>query len=155
MEKKSYKGPVRGTGRTRPAPAQPGTFKGVAAHVYRTSDGFLALRGRNAKANDQLLRLANAFDLWFHVADGPGAHVILRRDHPGRDVPRASLIEAAGLAALASFAAKAATAEVLVALVADVRRIKGAAAGKVAVSAVLETVRVRPAPELEKLRDTP
>lgn len=146
--------------RRRVKPARPDrtvqeSKPGVAAHRYRTSDGFLALRGRNAAANDQLLRLANAFDLWFHVADGPGAHVILRRDHPGREVPRRSLEEAAGLALLASYAARATAADVLVALVADVRRIKGAAAGRVSVAAVLETVRAVPAPELENLRETP
>jgi len=153
--KKTVQGPVRGGRLMRPDRFPPGPYAGVAAHRYRTSDGFLALRGRNAKANDQLLRLANAFDLWFHVADGPGAHVIVRRDHPGREVPRRSLLEAAGLAALASYAGQATTATVLVALVADVRRIRGAAAGRVAVTSVLETLRVRPAPELEKLRETP
>ena len=81
--------------------------------------------------------------------------MIVRRDHPGREVPRRSLLEAAGLAALASYAGQATTATVLVALVADVRRIRGAAAGRVAVTSVLETLRVRPAPELEKLRETP
>ena len=125
----------------------------MAAHVYRTSDGFLALRGKNAKANDQLLRLASPFDLWFHAADGPGAHVILRRDHPGREAPRASLEEAAGLAALASFAAGAGTADVWMARVADVRRIKGGPAGQVTVSRILETLRVAVDPALETLRE--
>jgi hypothetical protein len=154
-EKKALIGRERSAGRARPGSAPAGGAKGVAAHAYRTTDGFLALRGRNAKANDQLLRQANAFDLWFHVANGPGAHVILRRDHPGREVPRRSLLEAAGLAALASYAAKAGSAEVLVARVGDVRRIKGAAAGRVSVDAVLETVRAPVSPELEMLRETP
>ena len=146
-------------GRQRGAPACPAAgsaptgMAGVAAHAYRTSDGFLALRGRNAKANDQRLRLANPFDLWFHVADGPGAHVILRRDHPGREVPRKSLEEAAGLAALSSYAAASGSADVHVARVADVRRIKGASAGMVSVSAVLETVRAKADPALELLRE--
>lgn len=130
-----------------------GSLKGVAAHVYRTSDGFLALRGKNAKANDQLLRLANAYDLWFHVADGPGTHVILRRDHPGRDVPRRSLEEAAGLAALASYAAGAGTADVWLARVGDVRRVKGGAPGQVTVTRMLETLRAAVDPALENLRE--
>jgi len=143
----------RGTDRDLPIRATQGTLKGVAAHSYRTSDGFLALRGKNAKANDQLLRLASPFDLWFHVADGPGAHVILRRDHPGREVPRRSLEEAAGLAALASYASGAGAADVLVAKVGDVRRIKGAATGRVSVATVLETVRVTLDHALESLRE--
>jgi len=150
---------LQGQGR-RVEPPRPGRTvqekkPAVAAHRYRTSDGFLALRGRNAKANEQLLRQANAFDFWLHVADGPGAHVILRRDHPGREVPRRSLAEAAGLAVLASYAVGAGAADVLVALVADVRRVKGAAAGRVSVSTVLETVRAVPDPGLENLRETP
>ncbi len=152
-EKKYLKGREHGTTQTRPAQARPGSIKGVAAHCYRTSDGFLALRGRNAAANDKLLRLASPFDFWLHVADGPGAHVIVRRDHPGRDVPRQSLEEAAGLAALASYASGAAKADVLVARVADVRRIKGAAMGRVSVEAVLMTLRVALDPALEKLRE--
>lgn len=153
--RKDVQGPVRGCGKKRPDRSPAGPFAGIAAHTYRTSDGFLALRGRNAKANEQLLRRANAFDLWLHVADGPGAHVIVRRDHPGREVPPGSLREAAGLAALASYAGQATTATVLVALVADVRRIRGAATGRVAVTNVLETVRVRPDPALENLRIGP
>jgi len=152
---KNVQGPGRGAAGKRPDTPPVGPFAGIAAHAYRTSDGFLALRGRNAKANEQLLRKANAFDLWLHVADGPGAHVILRRDHPGREVPPSSLREAAGLAALASYAGQATTVTVLVALVADVRRIRGAAAGRVAVANVLETLRVRPDAALERLRVGP
>ena len=81
--------------------------------------------------------------------------MILRRDHPGREVPPSSLREAAGLAALASYAGQATTVTVLVALVADVRRIRGAAAGRVAVANVLETLRVRPDAALERLRVGP
>ncbi len=151
--KKYLQGRQRGVTACPSAGSAPAGIAGVAAHAYRTSDGFLALRGRNAKANDQLLRLANPFDLWFHVADGPGAHVILRRDHPGREVPRKSLEEAAGLAALSSYAAASGSADVHVVRVADVRRIKGASAGMVSVSAVIETVRAKADPALELLRE--
>ena len=151
--KKDLQGREHGPQRIAASPVPSGSLKGVAAHVYRTSDGFLALRGKNAKANDQLLRLASPFDLWFHAADGPGAHVILRRDHPGREVPRQSLLEAAGLAALASCAAGSGAADVWVARVGDVRRVKGAAPGQVTVSRILETVRAAVDPALETLRE--
>ncbi|WP_300157167.1 NFACT RNA binding domain-containing protein [Solidesulfovibrio sp.] len=151
--KKYLQGRQRGAPATaQPSRPAPGPFEGVAANAYRTDDGFLVLRGKNAKAGESLLRKANPFDLWFHVANGPGAHVILRRDHPRREVPRASLAQAAGLAALASYASGAGSAEVMMARAADVRRIKGAAAGKVAVEAVLETLRVDVDPGLESLR---
>ena len=151
--KKYLQGRQHVAGMARPAPPTPGVPAGVAANVYRTSDGFLVLRGKNAKAGEQLLRKASPFDLWFHVAGGPGAHVILRRDHPGREVPRQSLLEAAGLATLASFAGKAGGADVMLAKVADVRRIKGAATGRVTVANLLETLRVAPDPRLETLRE--
>jgi len=151
--KKYLQGRKRSTGGPAPARSTPGGLAGVAANVYRTSDGFLVLRGKNAKAGGQLLRLASPFDLWFHAANGPGAHVILRRDHPGQEVPRPSLVQAAGLAALASFASGAGNADVLMARAVDVRRIKGAAEGLVSVAAVLETLRVAVDPELESLRE--
>lgn len=150
--KKDLKGRKQTDGiQQTPARNTPAPLAGVAVHVYRTTDGFQVLRGKNAKAGDQLLRRASPFDLWFHVAGGPGAHVVLRRDHPGREVPRQSLVEAAGLAALASFAAAAGTVEVMTARVADVRRIKGAATGLVSVGA-METLRVAADPKLEGLR---
>ena len=152
-EKKDLQGREHAPASPQSAAGASGSLKGVAAHAYRTSDGFLALRGKNAKANDQLLRLANAYDLWFHVADGPGTHVILRRDHPGHDVPRRSLEEAAGLAALASYAAKAGTADVWLARVGDVRRVKGGAPGQVTVTRMLETLRAAVDPALESLRE--
>lgn len=150
--KKDLQSRERNASRPAAASAPPGPFADIPANRYRTTDGFLVLRGKNAKAGEKLLRKANPFDLWLHVADGPGAHVILRRDHPRREVPRASLLEAAGLAALASFAAGAGSAEVMLARVADVRSIKGAAAGKVTVASLLETLRADVDPALEMLR---
>ncbi|EFL52130.1 protein of unknown function DUF814 [Solidesulfovibrio fructosivorans JJ]] len=152
--KKYLQGRQHVAGTKTPAPPAPAIVTGIAANVYRTSDGFLVLRGKNAKAGEQLLRKASPFDLWLHVAGGPGAHVVLRRDHPGREVPRQSLLEAAGLAALASFAGKAGAADVMLAKVADVRRIKGAATGRVTVANLLETLRVAPDPQLEMLRES-
>jgi hypothetical protein len=132
------------------ADLEPGRFRGIPAHAYRTTDGFLVLRGRNARANEDLLRkAASPFDYWLHVEGGPGSHVILRRDHPGREVPRESLLQAAALAALASWRAGDARAEVLVALAKDVRRGKGYAPGQVRVDHVLMTLAVDLDPGLE------
>ncbi|MGC8468004.1 MAG: NFACT RNA binding domain-containing protein [Acidithiobacillus sp.] len=62
-------------------------------------DGFEILWGRNAKANDHLtFRLAQPWDLWFHVQDHPGSHVLLRRPRD-RAVPDA-VLEAAAQTAL-------------------------------------------------------
>ncbi|NMC48272.1 MAG: DUF814 domain-containing protein [Desulfovibrio sp.] len=130
--------------KTGTAPPRAGeSFRGIPAHVYTTDDGLTVLRGKNAKANEDLLRkAASPFDYWFHVRGGPGSHVILRRDHPGQEVPRQSLLQAATLAALASFKSEDSRAEVLMAQVRDVRRSKGFAPGQVRVEAVMETLSV-------------
>jgi hypothetical protein len=104
----------------------------IPLHRFRSSDGFVILRGRNSAANHKLLsELASPFDYWFHAEGGPGAHVILKRDHPDQDVPEASLREAAALAGLSSWRAADAKANVLVAQCAEVRKMKGAALGQV------------------------
>jgi predicted ribosome quality control (RQC) complex YloA/Tae2 family protein len=122
----------------------------IEARRYRTSDGFVALRGKNARANHMLLaKAASPFDYWFHAEGGAGAHVILKRDHPGVDIPRRSLEEAAVLAALAGWERGAAKGRVICALAKDVRHIKGAALGAVAVDKVLESLVVTLDPALE------
>ena len=126
----------------RPAGAVPGVAR------FRTSDGFVVLRGKSARANHDLRKLASPFDLWFHAAHGPGAHVILRRDFPDQPVPETSLAEAAGLAALRSHAAGA-RAEVLCAQVRYVRAVSGGGPGKVTVDRLERTLAVDPDPDLE------
>ena len=65
---------------------------------YTSSDGFTILVGRNNLQNDRLaLKTARRDDLWFHVKDAPGTHVLLQRQ--GKDVSDKTLIEAATLAA--------------------------------------------------------
>jgi predicted ribosome quality control (RQC) complex YloA/Tae2 family protein len=66
---------------------------------YRSSDGLEILVGRTDRDNDNLtLRVARSSDLWFHAADYPGSHVVLRNPQK-KAVPPASLREAAELAA--------------------------------------------------------
>lgn len=128
----------------------PKRYQGLAVALFRTSDDFLVLRGKSSQANhDMLSRAAGPFDLWFHVAGGPSAHVILKRDFPDQEVPEASLMEAAGLCALKSFRKDDAKAEVLCAKVRDVRKVKGAAIGSVAVDHVERTLLVSLDPTLE------
>ncbi|WP_062552268.1 Rqc2 family fibronectin-binding protein [Peptoniphilus phoceensis] len=64
----------------------------------KTEDGFDIFIGKNNKQNDYLtLKKAKKNDLWFHVKDAPGSHVILKNDN--RDFSNNSLITAAKLAA--------------------------------------------------------
>jgi predicted ribosome quality control (RQC) complex YloA/Tae2 family protein len=118
-------------------------WQGMNVHVFRSSDGFTIVRGRDRKANHRLLsQAAKPFDLWFHAQDGPGAHVVLRRDHEEQEVPRRSMEEAAVIAGLASHYSMADKARVLCALVRNVRKIKGAALGQVQVGKVRESLNV-------------
>ena len=51
-------------------------------------DGFTVLVGKNNKQNDYItLKLANNEDIWFHVKDFPGSHVVLRTENkiPSQD----------------------------------------------------------------------
>ena len=82
----------------------PAKKRDIPLHRFRTSDGFVVLRGKNAAANHRLLsEVAAPYDYWFHAQGGPGAHVILRRDNPGSQVPLRSMEEAAALAGLAGW----------------------------------------------------
>lgn len=130
--------------------AQPSNHAGLPVHRFLSSDGFSIWRGKNRNANHALLtKLAGPADYWFHAEDGPGAHVILRRDHPGQAVPEQSLREAAILAGLASHFAGAGRASVICAEVRHVRPVKGTP-GLARVDQRLRTLLVELEPELEE-----
>lgn len=137
------------------ARSRPNDERTLPLHRFLSSDGFVLLRGKNQKANHHLLTKASApFDYWFHAADGPGAHLILKRDSPGRDVPERTMEEAACLAGLASHFSGAARATITCAQVKYVRAVKGTP-GMAVVDRVLRTLTVPLDPELEtRLRIT-
>ena len=65
---------------------------------YKTSGGYPLLVGRNNLQNDELtFRLAEKDDIWFHVKDIPGSHVIMVTD--GEEPSETDYTEAAALAA--------------------------------------------------------
>lgn len=68
---------------------------------YRTSGGYTLLVGRNNVQNDYVtFKLASKDDLWFHVKDIPGSHVVMLS---GADEPsERDYTEAAAVAALFS-----------------------------------------------------
>ncbi|HMB28315.1 MAG TPA: NFACT family protein, partial [Blastocatellia bacterium] len=66
---------------------------------YRSSDGYEIMVGRAGADNDHLtFRVAKSYDLWFHAADYPGSHVVLRNPQR-KSVPPRAITEAAQLAA--------------------------------------------------------
>lgn len=109
---------------------------------FRSSDGFLILRGRDAKGNWALLRAASPHDLWLHVEGGPGSHAIIRRTFAGQDIPERTQREAASLAAVKSWQKDSPSALILSAEVRHVKPLRGAAPGTVRVDKVVQTFRV-------------
>ncbi|MDP9311687.1 MAG: NFACT RNA binding domain-containing protein, partial [Chloroflexota bacterium] len=73
-------------------------------------------------------RLARPDDLWLHVRDMPGAHVVVQA---AGDVPQRTVDEAAGLAAHFSAARNSTSAEVIVTQRRHVRKIPGGPPGLV------------------------
>lgn len=81
--------------------------KGFFSPKKETINGFEVLIGRNNKENDYLtLKYASKEDIWFHVKDFHGSHVVLRIN--GKQVNDTILIKCAKLAAFYS-QAKAST----------------------------------------------
>lgn len=111
-------------------------------HTFRSSDGFLLLRGRSSKGNHEILNRASAHDYWFHAEDGPSAHVILRLDYPGQSVPERTMQEAAILVGVKSWQREDRQARIFCALVKEVRKIKGASHGKVRVGKIIQSLLV-------------
>ena len=123
---------------TAPLPEVRKIVKGgqLPAGVQKFSSplGRVVLAGRSAAANDSLVtRLLRGRDLWFHVKDQTGAHVVLRVD--GKILPpEAELRACAVLAAHLSGVAKGERADVSCAQGKHVRKVKGTAVGSVYVS---------------------
>jgi predicted ribosome quality control (RQC) complex YloA/Tae2 family protein len=107
---------------------------GPPYNTFRTPSGRVVLVGKSAKGNDALLReKANKGDLWLHVKDFAGAHVLL----PQRAQEASSqedLDFAAGLAVRFSSAKERGKVEVMVADVKDIGRIRGGLPGQVKVT---------------------
>lgn len=74
---------------------------------FISSDGFSILVGRNNRENDHLtLKQANNNDVWLHVKNIPGSHVII--ETMGQEVTNEALFEAAQIAAYHSKASTSA-----------------------------------------------
>lgn len=63
---------------------------------FHTTDGTLVMVGKNNLQNDRLsFKIANKNEIWLHVKDIPGSHVVIRDTEPSEQ----TLLEAAQLAA--------------------------------------------------------
>ena len=121
-------------GYLRPAPSK-GPKKPVKKPEYTfesviTSDGFKVFYGKNNLQNDALtMRFASNSDIWFHVRESFGAHVVLKLE--GREPTETAVYEAAKIAAAHSRSAQGTKVAVDYTEIRNVRKPKGAKPGKV------------------------
>lgn len=97
---------------------------------YLSSDGFRILAGRNNRQNDLLtLKLADRSDIWLHVKNITGSHVVILCE--GAEPPEETLSEAALIAAFNSSARNGSTVPVDYTQVKYVKKPSGAKPGMV------------------------
>jgi predicted ribosome quality control (RQC) complex YloA/Tae2 family protein len=117
----------------------------VPVRSFTSRDGFTILVGKTAADNDHLtFHVAAPHDLWLHAAGYPGAHVIVRNPKRLPEVPHATVLEAAGLAAYLSQGKEERELDVHVAWRRHVRKARGMSPGMVMLKRH-RTVRVAPA----------
>lgn len=107
-----------------------GPSSGPRSYLFQ---GFQLWVGRSPRQNDELVRRYSARDdLWFHVKDSPGAHVVLKTAGAS---PEEEVVEAAAVLA-AHYSSRAAEKKVLVSFTAAqrVKKPAGAAPGLVVYS---------------------
>lgn len=103
--------------------------------TYRISGGWEVLVGKSNRDNDELThRIARPSDLWFHVRQAAGSHVILRRQGSKAEPDRQAILEAAAIAAFHSKAGKATKVPVCYTEKRHVRKPRGARPGLAIVS---------------------
>jgi hypothetical protein len=109
------------------------TFQKKGIRLYESLEGQPVFLGKHAQANDEILRLAKPFDLWFHAKGATGSHVLLRRkknEEPTESVFR----EVAALALEYSALRKTRVGEVSMVERKYIKKPKGAPAGAVTYS---------------------
>lgn len=116
---------------------------------FSTEEGTIIWVGKNNKQNDWLTcKKAKASDIWLHVKDSPGSHVIVRSENG--DIPEKVLIQAALLAAYFSKARNSAKVPVDYTLRKYVHKPNGAKPGMV-IYENQRTVYVTPPRELSEI----
>lgn len=141
----SAQAPRQKKGQAKPAPVK----VPASVQIFVSTDGVTLLRGRNAKGNLEVRRMAASHDIWVHVEGGAGAHVIIRLNHASQKVSDATLDEAGSLAASKSSLKDESYAKVNYCEIRHVRQLKGTAKGTMRMDKILFTRKVAIRPELE------
>ncbi len=122
------------------------TSKNSEPREYRIQ-GYRVFVGRSSKQNDELVRNAGREDVWMHVRDRPGSHVVIRNPER-RQVPQEVLLKSAQLAAYYSKGRNAGKLSVLYTLIKFLRKPKGARPGLVLVMQEEGTLVVSPSADI-------
>ncbi len=102
---------------------------------YTVAGGYTVLVGRDNRENDVLtFKIAGQRDLWFHVSQSPGSHVVLLKGDPKENPPKEAILEAAALAAFHSKAKHGGKVAVICTERRFVRKPRGAPPGQVTCS---------------------
>ncbi len=141
----SAQAPRQKKGQAKPAPVK----VPASVQIFVSTDGVTLLRGRNAKGNLEVRRMAASHDIWVHVEGGAGAHVIIRLNHASQKVSDATLDEAGSLASSKSSLKDESYAKVNYCEIRHVRQLKGTARGTMRMDKILFTRKVAIRPELE------
>ena len=118
--------------------------------VFRSSDGFPILRGRDTKGNALALKSASPHDYWLHTAEGPSAHVIIRRAHAKQEVPLKTMREAGALVASKSWQKDQKSVLIQYSLAKFIHPMKNADPGTVRIDRSEGTFLAVPDPETER-----
>lgn len=101
---------------------------------FESIDGLTILVGKNNKQNDELtFKIAKGNDIWLHVRDFPGSHVVIQTGKR-KDVPRETLLDAASLAICFSKLKSTGRGNIVYTFKKYVKKPKGVEAGKVIIS---------------------
>ena len=104
--------------------------KALKPMEFESSEGFKIFVGRNNVMNDRLtLKTGKNYDLWFHVKDTAGSHVVVAND--GREFTDKLIREAAMLAAQNSKASGSSNVPVDYTIIKNVKKPAGAKPGMV------------------------
>ena len=107
---------------------------GLKLQETTSPNGFKIIWGKNNRQNDYLTsRIMKPKDLWFHVHQGPGAHVLLKGDGSMTGIKEEDLTRAAAIAAGYSKIRENSKVEVIMAEPKNVHKPKGAKPGLVSV----------------------
>lgn len=91
--------PAQGAAGTRARPSRAASAAPAGIRTVALEGGCRALVGRGARENDALtFRFARGNDVWLHVQDWPGPHVVVQPAAKGASIPESAILDAAQLA---------------------------------------------------------